>query len=133
MKKILIDSSVWISYFKNKKSHTQLDKLILNNQICTNELILTELIPFLKMKKHNELINLLLELPKKSIKIDWDMIINYQITNLKNGINNVGIPDLIILDHVVSNNLILYTENKHFKLIRKQIHFSLLDYHKDSI
>ncbi len=128
MKQILIDSSVWISYFRNKESHIQLDELILNNQICINELILTEIIPFLKIKKQNKLINLLLELPKKPMRIDWDIIINYQLKNLKNGINNVGIPDLIILDHVVSNNLILYTEDKHFKLMQKQIHFNLLDY-----
>lgn len=59
------------------------------------------------------------------LTINWEMIINYQILNIKNGINRVGIPDLILLDSVVTNNLILYSEDRHFKLMQEQFRFSL--------
>ncbi len=40
-----------------------------------------------------------------------------QTQNLKNGINKVGIPDLIIAQNVIDNNLELYTFDHHFKLM----------------
>jgi len=119
MKKILVDSSVWISYFKDPKSHIALDELIRNNQICTNDLILSELIPHLKMKRQEEIIEGLLQIDNVPLTIHWDMLINLQIQNLKNGINKVGIPDLIILENALSNNLVLYSEDKHFKRMSK--------------
>lgn len=128
MRKILVDSSIWISYFKNNKLYSELDKLISDNQICINDLILAELIPFLKIKKQNEIIDSLLYLDRIPLKIDWNQITNYQILNLKKGINKVGIPDLIILDNVVANNLVLFTEDKHFRLMQKDIVFDLFEY-----
>jgi len=75
MKKILVDSSIWITYFREKSAHEKLNELIKNNQICTNNLILSELIPFLHIKKQKKIIELMLELPKKTVSINWDMII----------------------------------------------------------
>ena len=127
MKKVLVDSSIWISYFRDKNARIRLDELIVNNQICTNNLILSELVPFLHAKKQNDLITLLLELPKIGLSIDWEMIIKLQIANIEKGINRVGIPDLILVDNVSANNLILYSEDKHFKLIQKHFNFDLLE------
>ena len=42
----LIDSSAWIEYFKGNQKYTFLDNLINTNAICTNDIILTELLPF---------------------------------------------------------------------------------------
>ena len=53
------------------------------------------------------------------INLNWDEIINYQTLNLKNGINRVGIPDLIILQNAINNDLELYSADKHFKLMEK--------------
>lgn len=126
MKKILVDSSVWISYFKDKSAHQVLDEYILNNQICTNNLILSELLPFLQIKKEKNVIDLLLEVENITLRIDWEYIIKMQIQNLKNGINKVGIPDLIIIDNVIHNNLILFSEDKHFKLMKEFLNFKLI-------
>lgn len=126
MRHILVDSSVWISYFRDKNAHKRLDELIENNQICTNELILAELLPYLHIKKQNEIVDLMLELPKASLIINWEFIVHLQIGNLKNGINRVGIPDLILVNHVIANNLILFSEDKHFKLMQEHANFELL-------
>ena len=126
MSKILIDTSVWISYFRDKNSHSSLNEYIKNNQICTNKLILSELLPFLKINKKTKLIKTIIEISEIKLTIDWDFIINLQIQNLKNGINKIGIPDLIILDNVIQNNLVLYTEDKHFQLMKKIIKFETI-------
>ncbi|HKK64908.1 MAG TPA: PIN domain-containing protein [Clostridia bacterium] len=127
MSKMLIDSSVWIEYFKSENKHKVIDELIEENVICTNKLILTELLPYLYIKKENELIDSLNTIEKIEIKINWDTITKMQIKNIKNGINKVGIPDLIILQNVIENDLILYSIDKHFLLMKKVFDFNLYE------
>ena len=123
MKTVLVDSSVWIEYFRGKKEVTVLDELIDRNQLCINNLILSELLPFLRIKKENALIKTLMTIKNIAIKIDWAEIIDFQEINLRNGLNNIGIPDLIIMQNVRDNNLLLYSLDKHFELMNKYIGF----------
>ena len=58
-----------------------------------------------------------------NIKIDWEEIIDFQEINLKNGLNKIGIADLIIVQNVRDNNLRLYSLDKHFELMSKHIEF----------
>ncbi len=124
--RILVDSSVWIDYFRSGKNSQKMDDFIEQNLICTNDLILAELIPFLKQKKMNRVIQLLNNVAKISLEIDWKTIIKFQTLCLENGINKVGIPDLIILENVISNDLVLYSLDKHFQLIHKYLNFKIL-------
>ena len=120
---ILIDSSVWIDYFKGGDNSQVLNTFIDENLLCTNYLILSELLPVLKQKKQAKLINLLRKINRIPLRIDWENVINYQSICLSNGINKVGIPDLIIVDNVIENDLVLYSFDKHFQLIQKNIEF----------
>ena len=56
---VLVDSSVWIEYFRNGNNYEKVDFLINENLVVTNDLILAELIPFLKIRKQNNLVDLL--------------------------------------------------------------------------
>ena len=47
---ILVDTSVWVDYFRSGLNSNDLDILIDENLIVTNDIILAELIPFLKKK-----------------------------------------------------------------------------------
>ena len=130
MSSVLVDSSVWIDYFRsgNKKIAQNLDALIDMNSICTNDLILSELIPFLKHKKEFKLADLLQTLPKLLLEINWNEIIDFQIINLKYGINNVGISDLIILQNAIASHAALFSLDKHFSLMRRHINFKVPDF-----
>ncbi|MCW7470987.1 PIN domain-containing protein [Leptospira kanakyensis] len=68
MNQVLLDSSVWIEYFRNSNSQfsSEVDKLIDLGNINTNELILTELIPFLKLKKQLQFLPIF-KLPNKKL------------------------------------------------------------------
>ncbi len=123
MKNILVDSSVWIDYFRGSQSVIILNELIDQNQICINDLILAEIVPFLRVKKENELIGFLKSIRKIELEIGWEEIIRFQEKNLKNGINRVGIPDLILVQNVRDNDLELYSLDKHFELMSKIIDF----------
>ncbi|MDR0617217.1 MAG: PIN domain-containing protein [Endomicrobium sp.] len=59
MNNILIDSSVWIEYFRGSENFLFVNDLIISNVLCTNELILTELSPFILYKKEAALNDLL--------------------------------------------------------------------------
>lgn len=122
--KILTDSSVWIDYLKNGQPDI-LDRLIEENLICINEIIFTELAPVLK--KQNETIALkgLQAIDRIPLNIDWDVIRKYQFMNLENGINHVGIPDLIILQQVINEKITLFSYDKHFKLMKNHLNFDL--------
>jgi predicted nucleic acid-binding protein len=67
---VLIDSSVWIEYFRNGNNHEMVDFLIDENLVVTNDLILAELTPFLKIRKQKALIDLLLKIYKLNLMGD---------------------------------------------------------------
>jgi predicted nucleic acid-binding protein len=122
---ILVDSSVWIEYFKGNELTLPLNKLLDFNNICINDLILAELLPSINQKKENELKELLLTLTKVPLNVNWNTIIYMQTQNLKNGINKVGIADLIISQNVIDNDLELYTLDRHFELMSELHGFRL--------
>ena len=114
---VLVDTSVWIEYFKGTGRTAVLNELINNNALCINNLVLAELIPSINLKKESKLKRLLLTVNQIDIEIDWDEIIDMQTKNLLNGINKVGIPDLIIAQNAINNNLFLFSFDKHFSLM----------------
>lgn len=123
--RVLVDSSVWIQYFKFGNID-YLDNLIKNDLVCINDLILTELGPKLIHQKRADIWESLNAIEKIPTRIDWDVIRKYQIINLGNGINNVGIPDLIIIQQVIEEKLALFTFDKHFKLMQSFLTFELI-------
>ncbi|HEM49167.1 MAG TPA: PIN domain-containing protein [Caldithrix sp.] len=125
--RILVDSSIWVDYFRGGVNSEIMDRYIDENIICTNYLILSDLFPALRIRKQNKLIDLLNEISKIPLDINWNRIIDYQITCLKNGINKVGIPDLIIVDNAIENDLILFSLDKHFKLISQSTDLKLVE------
>jgi len=114
---VLVDSSVWIEYFKGNESALPLNELIDSNNLCINDLILSELLPSINHKKEVDLKELLLTITKIDIVINWHQVILMQTLNLRKGINRVGIADLIITQNAIDNDLELYAFDKHFILM----------------
>ncbi len=127
MKPVLVDSSVWIDYFSGKSQALVLNELIDMNVVHINDLILTELLPFLENRNKHELIELLLTLSTLKLAIDWERIRGMQKTNLKKGLNRIGIPDLVILQNAIQHNVQIFSFDKHFKLLQKYHGFTLLE------
>jgi predicted nucleic acid-binding protein len=111
---VLIDSSVWIEYFRNGNNYKKVDFLIDENLVVTNDLILAELTPFLRIRKQNNLIDLLHNIGKLRLDVKWDQVIDLQYLCLQNGLNGVGIPDLIIVQNAMQNDAKIYSLDKHF-------------------
>jgi len=122
---VLVDSSIWIDYFRTGRSSPHLDMLIDENLIVTNDLILAELVPFLKMKKQHQLIELLEEISRNPLTINWQEIIHFQTQCLASGTNGMGIPDLIIAQNALQNDCVIYSLDKHFVQLQRVIEITL--------
>ncbi|GJL66908.1 MAG: twitching motility protein PilT [Nitrospirales bacterium] len=122
---ILVDTSIWVDYFRGGIGSTDLDVLIDENQIVVNDLILAELVPFLKLKKQAKVITLLQVLQRLPLEIDWDEIIDFQVKCLNRGANGIGIPDLIITQNAKQHRCKIYSLDKHFRLLQDVLHVKL--------
>ena len=122
---VLVDSSIWIDYFRSGENSSDLDVLIDENLVVTNDIILAELIPYLKVKKQTNVIDLLHEINRIPMQINWEEIIVFQVECLKSGTNGVGIPDLIIAQNAKINNCKVYSLDKHFRLLNQIVNVEL--------
>ncbi len=123
--RVLIDSSVWIDYFKSGLNTEELDNLIDDNLVYTNDLIITELLPFLKFKKKTSIIKSLKEVSTFPLLINWSGIRDFQLNCLKSGVNGIGIPDLIIAQNAKQNDSYIFSLDKHFKLLKDILNIKL--------
>ncbi len=123
---VLVDTSIWVDYLRSGNFTEKLDYFIDENLIVTNDLILAELVPFLKVRNQKKLISLLRNISRLDLFIDWNQIIDYQYKCLKNGMNAVGIPDLIIAQNAIQNDCEIFTRDNHFFLMRDILSLNIL-------
>jgi predicted nucleic acid-binding protein len=124
---VLVDTSIWIGYFRSGNNSEKLDFLIDENLVVINDLILAELVPFLEVRHQRNLINLLQTITKLELTIDWEQIIRFQIKCLKNGLNGIGIPDLILVQNAKQKGCEIYSGDTHFRLMKDILQFRLAD------
>jgi len=122
---VLVDTSVWIDYFRGGNNSAELERLIDENVIVINDIILAELIPYLKIKKQIKVIKLLQEIKRLPMLIDWEELIVNQVKCLKGGADGIGIPDLIIAQNAKTNNCMVFSLDKHFQLLNRFINIKL--------
>lgn len=122
---VLVDTSIWIEYLRIGNNSEKLDFLIDENLIVINDLILAELIPSLRLRNQREIVKLLYNINKLELFINWDQIIEFQFICLKNGLNGIGIPDLIVAQNAKQNNCEIYSLDNHFKLMKDILRLQL--------
>ncbi len=123
---VLVDTSIWIEYFRSADHAEKLEYLIDENLIVINDLILAELVPFLKVRNQRKLIELLCSISKLMLSIDWDQIIEFQLKCLRNGLNGIGIPDLILAQNANQHHCEIYSLDNHFELMKDILKLKLL-------
>ena len=122
---VLVDSSAWIAYFRGTSDLSSLDWLIEEGLTVTNDIILAELTPALLVRGERTLVDLLRDMERVPLTLDWDGRIEMHVTCLRNGINKVGIPDLIVAQQAMQNSLSLFSLDKHFRLLSKHVALQL--------
>ncbi len=122
---VLVDTSIWIEYFRSGKVSSKLDFLIDENLIVINDLILAELVPFLKVRNQQKIINILYSIKNLALEINWNEIIEFQSKCLKKGLNGIGIPDLIIAQNAKQHRCEIYSLDNHFSLMKEILDLQL--------
>lgn len=123
---VLVDTSIWIEYFRTGNNSEKLDFLIDENLIVINDLILAELVPSLRVRNQRKIISLLHNINKLELSISWDQIIEFQLKCLKNGLNGIGIPDLIVAQNAKQNQCTIYSLDNHFELMKDILKLRLM-------
>ena len=116
--KVLVDSSVWIDYFRTGRGDNRLDGLIDENIVTINDLILCEIVPYLKLRNQSRIIELLNAIERTELTIHWNQLIDWQYRCLQQGLNGLGIPDLIIAQNAIQHRCTLYSLDRHFEIIK---------------
>lgn len=117
---ILIDSSVWIDYFRSGKSEwdEKIDYLLEHDDIAINGVVHSELLTGTKSKQEfNNLNSILgglrwLEMDKRF----WDSVSRNGFTLRRNALT-VPLTDIAIATHCAEHDLLLLHNDKHFRLI----------------
>ena len=122
---VLVDTSIWIEYFRSGEVSSKLDFLIDENLIVINALILAELVPFLKVRNQQKIINILYNIKNLALEINWNEIIEFQFKCLKKGLNGIGIPDLIIAQNAKQHRCEIYSLDNHFSLMKEILELQL--------
>lgn len=121
MQGVMIDTSAWVAYFRNGKGDgavaEAVDYLLAGDEALLNEIVLTELVPFMRMRGETAAEEALAAVGNPPLDIDWPAIRDLQEQCLRAGINKVGVPDLIIAQHVMQLGVPLFTMDRHFALM----------------
>ena len=123
---VLIDTSVWVEYFRSGTQGKQVDSLLDEDLAATNDLILAELVPFLRLRNQRKIITLLGNLARLPLAIDWEQIMEFQYRCLKAGVNGIGIPDFIIAQNARQHDDAILTLDQHFPRLAKVVPLRLL-------
>lgn len=132
MSDILVDTSVWLEFFKVEASpYAQtLDQILEEGRACTTNLIKAEIIPgartprqFRELKEYFDALPLATE--PASL---WEEIMDVQFRLKRKGVNGISIPDLMIAVVANANGKVVFTKDSDFRLIQRGLPIVLLEY-----
>lgn len=117
--KIIVDTSIWIEYFKNNPAIADfIEKNLLEDNICIIGIIVSEIVQGIKNEKEREIIRYNLDAVSYIDMKYTDWIKTGELSNSlrKNGIT-LPITDIAIAAAAIENNMVLATLDKHFSQI----------------
>ena len=117
--KILVDTSIWIEYFKNNPDVVDfIEKHLLEDTVCLVGIIVSELIQGIKNEIEREMIRSNLDAINYIDMKFEDWIKTGDLSNMlrKSGLT-IPLTDIAIASAAIGNNLMLVTRDKHFKQV----------------
>ncbi len=131
MSDILVDTSVWLEFFRVKDSpHGEaLDRLLEEERVCTANLIKAEIIPGARTPRQlRELKECFDALPLAREPASlWEEITDVQFRLKRRGIGGISIPDLIIAVVAKANGKVIFTRDSDFRRIQRALPVELIE------
>ncbi|MBN8555864.1 MAG: PIN domain-containing protein [Deltaproteobacteria bacterium] len=122
MNVLIVDTSSWISYFKNKKESSKIDSALSEGRVFVSPIVVSELLSG-KMtdKNRKDLESFLSELPLTSMNFDHSVKVGKLRSDLIKKGFSVSTPDAHIAQSAMDMDAYLISEDKIFQKISKVI------------
>ncbi|MDR1935796.1 MAG: PIN domain-containing protein [Candidatus Accumulibacter sp.] len=117
----IVDSCVWIDFFREKLHFHEISGLLIDNLAATNEVILAELIPSARANNEHDFIDCISGINVASLTIDWNEIIEIQYRCVKSGIHKLGLLDIVIAQNAKQNNMGIFSTDRHMILLSEKM------------
>jgi predicted nucleic acid-binding protein len=118
MSRILVDSSIWIEFFRHPDAPASvvLDHLLAHRLVCTTGLIQAEVVPGAQSPRDFRRLRLLFgALPLAPEREGfWTHLIRFRHRLHANGVLGIGIPDLIVATVAIQNRKLVFTLDEDF-------------------
>ena len=127
-KPVLIDTSVWVDYFRKKgEAYHKVNELINSRNACCLSLIIAELIQGASTEREIDVITDLTQVfPQLEESPDsWEKA-GFLSFHLRKSGKKIGLADCYIATVAKENNAAIYTFDKHFEEIKKHAEITLL-------
>ncbi|MDK2805469.1 MAG: hypothetical protein PWQ94_633 [Thermoanaerobacterium sp.] len=116
---ILVDTSVWIEYFRNKREIVEIiDDMLLHNRVYITGLIIAELLQGVKTEKERGMLERYIDsIPTVSCdNKDWIGVGKLSFKLRRDG-KTIPLSDVLIAYLSIKNNMMIFSFDKHFKMI----------------
>jgi len=118
MSRILVDSSIWIEFFRRPEAPASvvLDQLLANRLVCTTGLVKAEVVPGARSARDFRRLRTLFDaLPLAQEREGfWTHLIRFRRRLHLEGIFGIGIPDLIVATVAIQNRKLVFTADEDF-------------------
>jgi predicted nucleic acid-binding protein len=117
--KILVDTTIWIEFFRARsKTADRLELLLRENGVWTCGVVMFEVLQGIKLEgEKNKILGILESLPYVEMtKRLWQSSAELSIVLKKSGVT-VPLSDIFIATIAIENDLSIYTLDKHFSQI----------------
>ncbi|MBI4587455.1 MAG: PIN domain-containing protein [Candidatus Rokubacteria bacterium] len=129
MSRILVDSSIWIEFFRrpNAPASLVLDHLLAHRLVCTTGLIKAEVVPGAQsprdFRRLRSLFDALPSAPER--EGFWAHLMRFRYRLHLNGVLGISIPDLIIATVAIQNRRLVFTADEDFSRMMPYVPVSL--------
>lgn len=118
MSRILVDSSIWIEFFRRPSAPVslELDRLLAHRLVCTTGVIKAEVVPGARTPKDFRRLKRLFDALPLAPERDgfWTHVTRFQYRLRRNGILDIGIPDLMVATVAIQNRKTLFSADEDF-------------------
>ena len=118
MSRILVDSSIWIEFFRRPSAPVslELDRLLAHRLVCTTGVIKAEVVPGARTPKDFRRLKRLFDALPLAPERDgfWTHVTRFQYRLRRNGIVDIGIPDLMVATVAIQNRKTLFSADEDF-------------------
>jgi hypothetical protein len=119
MSRVLVDSSIWIEFFRHPDAPVSLvlDHLLSQRLVCSTGLVKAEVVPGARSPKEFRRLRSLFDALPQAPEGEgfWAHLVRFRHRLQTKGVLGIGIPDLIVATVAIQNRKFVFTTDEDFQ------------------